>query len=89
MIDDVLEESARRGFSAADLARARRKRRFRYAALLERRLDRALAHAESLVTGFPSLEESERILGRLDDAAIQRAWRRAVSGRSLLALLHG
>jgi predicted Zn-dependent peptidase len=89
VIDDVLEESARDGFSAADLARARRKRRFRYAALLERRLDRALAHAECVVTGFPSLEESERIVGRLDDGAIQRAWRRAVLGRSLRAVLRG
>jgi predicted Zn-dependent peptidase len=89
VIDDVLEKSARDGFSPADLARARRKRRLRYAALSERRLDRALAHAECVVTGFPSLDESERIVGRLDDGAIQRAWRRAVSGRSLRAVLRG
>jgi predicted Zn-dependent peptidase len=89
VIDDVLEESARDGFSAADLARARRKRRFRYAALSERRLDRALAHAECVATGFPSLDDSERIVSGLDDAAIQRAWRLAVTGRSLRALLRG
>jgi predicted Zn-dependent peptidase len=89
VIDDVLEKSAREGFSPADLARARRKRRLRYAALSERRLDRALAHAECVVTGFPSIDESERIVGRLDDGAIQRAWRRAVGGRSLSALLRG
>jgi len=89
VIDDVLEKSAREGFSPGDLARARRKRRFRYAALSERRLDRALAHAECMVTGFPSLDESERIVSRLDDGAIQRAWRRAVTGRSLRAQLRG
>jgi len=87
IIDDVLQRSAREGFAPADLARARKKRRFGYAMLAERRLDRALARADSIASGFPSIEESERIVAGLDDTAIHDAWRRAVGGRSLIASL--
>jgi len=87
IIDEVLQRSAREGFDAADLARARKKRRYGYAVLAERRLDRALARADSIASGFPSIEESERIVAGLDDAAIHDAWRRAVGGRSLVAAL--
>lgn len=87
IIDEVLQRSARDGFEPADLARARKKRRYGYAVLAERRLDRALARADSIASGFPSIEESERIVAGLDDGAIHDAWRRAVAGRSLVAAL--
>jgi predicted Zn-dependent peptidase len=87
IIDDVLQRSAREGFAPSDLARGRKKRQFGYAVLAERRLDRALSRADSIASGFPSIEESERIVAGLDDAAIHDAWRRAVAGRSLVAAL--
>lgn len=87
IIDEVLQRSAKEGFAAADLARARKKRRFGYEILKERRLDRALARADSAATGFPSIEDSERIVAGLDDETIHAAWRRAVAGRSLVAAL--
>ncbi|HEY8514333.1 MAG TPA: pitrilysin family protein [Candidatus Binatia bacterium] len=87
IMDDVLERSAEEGFAPSDLARARKKRRYGYAVLAERRLDRALARADCAASGFPSLEEAQRIIATLEDAEIHAAWRRAVAGRSLLALL--
>jgi predicted Zn-dependent peptidase len=87
IIEDVLQRSAREGFVPADLARARNKRRYGYAVLAERRLDRALARADCVASGFPSLEEAQRIVAGLDDAEIHDAWRRAVAGRSLVAVL--
>ena len=87
IIDDVLQRSAHEGFTPGDLARGRKKRQFGYAMLADRRLDRALSRADSIASGFPSIEESERIVASLDDAAIHDAWRRAVAGRSLVAAL--
>jgi predicted Zn-dependent peptidase len=89
VIDDVVERAAREGFDPGDVERARKKRRYRYASLAERRLDRALAHADSALSGFPWLHETERIIGSLDDAAIHAAWRRAAAGRTLTAVLDG
>ncbi|MFM8409220.1 MAG: M16 family metallopeptidase [Alphaproteobacteria bacterium] len=89
VIDEVIGQSARSGFDRGDVERARKKRRYRYASLAERRLDRALAHADSEISGFPSLEESERIVTALDDQEIARAWSRAAAGRSLAVLLVG
>lgn len=89
VIDAVVERSAREGFDPGDVERARKKRRYRYASLAERRLDRALAHADSILSGFPGLEESERIVTALSDAEISDAWRRATAGRSLTVLLDG
>lgn len=87
IIDEVLLRSVEEGFAAGDLARARKKRRYGYAVLAERRLDRALARADCVASGFPSLEEAERMVAELEDSEIHDAWRRAVAGRSLLAML--
>ncbi|HYC21670.1 MAG TPA: pitrilysin family protein [Candidatus Bathyarchaeia archaeon] len=89
VIDEVIDASARDGFAAEDLARARKKRRYRYASLAERRIERALAHTDSALTGFPSLEEAERTVMRFDDRAVLGAWRKAVRGRSLTAMIDG
>jgi hypothetical protein len=88
-MDDLVEQSARRGFTPQELARARRKRRHAFASLAERRLDRALALADSAMTGFPPPEEAERVIDRLSGDAIVAAWRRAVHRRSLVAILPG
>jgi predicted Zn-dependent peptidase len=89
VIDEVVERAARVGFAESDVARAAKKRRYRYAALAERRLDRALAHADCALSGFPGLEESERLVTGLGDRAIHAAWRRAAAGRTLTAVLDG
>jgi predicted Zn-dependent peptidase len=89
VIDGVIERAARDGFDPDDVARARKKRRYRYASLAERRLDRALAHADSILSGFPELEESERIVTALGTDEVLDAWRRAAAGRSLTVLLDG
>lgn len=89
VMDRVLSESARDGFATADLARARKKRRYNHVSAAERRLDRALALADAVVTGFPLPEEAERIVDGLEDETIVDAWRRAVAGRSLVAVLPG
>ena len=86
VLDDVLRVSADEGFSADDLQRARLKRRYEHALLAERRLDRAIARAESALTGFPSLEETRAILDDLGHDEILRAWRKAVGGRGLVCL---
>ncbi|HZR83896.1 MAG TPA: pitrilysin family protein [Candidatus Binatia bacterium] len=89
VIDGVVERAAREGFAPADIERARKKRRYRYASLAERRLDRALAHADSALSGFPWIDDAERIVSGLDPRAIHAAWRRAAAGRTLTAVLDG
>lgn len=88
-IDEVVDRAVRGGFDPGDVERARKKRRYRYASLAERRLDRALANADSALTGFPDLEESERIVTALGDGEIHAAWCAAAAGRSLTAVLEG
>jgi predicted Zn-dependent peptidase len=86
VIEEVLARSVEDGFTEEDLERARHKRRYSHALLGERRLDRAVARAESELTGFPSLEEARWILDDLSHVEIQRAWKRAVGGRCLIAI---
>lgn len=89
VIDRVLRESVEHPFDPADLARARKKRRYNYVSSAERRIDRAMALADAVVTGFPLPEEAERIVDGLDDDSVMTAWRKAVAGRSLVAVLPG
>ncbi|MDG2304765.1 MAG: pitrilysin family protein [Candidatus Binatia bacterium] len=89
VMDRVLQESVEKGFDPADLARARKKRRYNHVSAGERRQDRAMALADAVVTGFPLPEEAERIVDQLDDETVIRSWRRAVAGRSLVAVLPG
>ena len=86
VLDQVLQSSTEVGFSTADWQRARHKRRYDHALLAERRLDRAIARAESYLTGFPSLEETQRIFEDLCHDEIVAAWRQAVGGRQLVCL---
>jgi predicted Zn-dependent peptidase len=94
--EDRLRETVERtcrgaatGFSADELARARKKLRYRFARLAESRLDRALAHAVRAVGQQPSLAEAARVLDALQLADVERAWRRALRAPTLTALLAG
>ncbi len=89
VMDRVLRDSVEQGFDPADLARARKKRRYNHVSAGERRMDRALALSDAIVTGFPLPEEAERIVDGLDDETVVSSWRRAVAGRSLVAVLPG
>jgi predicted Zn-dependent peptidase len=77
------------GFTADELARARKKIRYRFARLADSRLERALAHAVRAVGRQPSLAEAARVLDALGLAEVERAWRRAVRAPTLTAVLAG
>jgi len=80
-------ERAAGGFGADELDRARKKLRYRYATLADSRLDQAIALAESALWGFPTPQETERIVATLSAAEIERAWQRAVRGGGVTAVL--
>lgn len=77
------------GFTAEELARARKKLRYRFARLADSRLDRALAHAVRAVGCQPSLAETARVLDALGPADVDRAWRRALRAHTLTVVLTG
>jgi predicted Zn-dependent peptidase len=77
------------GFSRDELARARKKLRYRFARLAESRLDRALAHAVRAVGRQPSLAQAARLLDALELADVEQAWRLALRAPTLTALLAG
>jgi predicted Zn-dependent peptidase len=87
-IDHTCREAAR-GFSAEELARARKKIRYRFARLSDARLDRALAHASREACGQPSLAAAERTIAALRPGEVEAAWRRALAAPTLTAILRG
>ncbi len=82
-------QEAAAGFTAEELARARKKLRYRFARLADSRLDRALSHAARAVGGQPSLAETARVLDALRPADVDRAWRQALKARTLTVVLTG
>ena len=86
IIDEVLQRSAKEGFAAADLARARKKTPLRLRDPEGAPPRPALARRLG-ATGFPSIEDSERIVAGLDDETIHGGMAPAVAGRSLVAAL--
>jgi predicted Zn-dependent peptidase len=88
-IDRVLEGAAADGFTEAEIDRARRKVRYRYARLSDARLDRAAAHAASELYGAPRLDEAERIVEAVRPAEIEDAWRSAMRAPRLTGVLTG
>jgi predicted Zn-dependent peptidase len=88
-VDDTCRRAAEEGFAADEVARARKKLRYRYASLAESRFDRALALAEGTLSGFPLPERIERLVNGMPATDIQAAWRRVLGGRSLTAVLAG
>lgn len=87
VIDETCEHAARDGFAADDLARARKKLRYRYASLAENRLDRAIALAEGSLSGFPPPHVAQRLVEETTHAQVERAWHSALRGRTLTAVL--
>jgi len=87
VIDETCERAAREGFAPDELARARKKLRYRYASLAESRLDRALALAEGALSGFPPPHEAQRMVEETSHAQVERAWRTLLRGRTLTAVL--
>jgi predicted Zn-dependent peptidase len=86
-VDDTCQRAAGEGFAPDELARARKKLRYRYASLAGSRFDRALALAEGTLLGFPLPEEAERMVSAMPQAQIEAAWRTVLQGRTLTALL--
>lgn len=86
-VEDTCRRAAEDGFTADELDRARKKLRYRYAVLADSRLDLAVALAESALWGFPTPDAAERLVARLSRAEVEGAWRRAVFGRGVRALL--
>lgn len=81
------QRAAESGFGTDELERARKKLRYRYATLADSRLDQAVALAESALWGFPTPQETERIVATLRANEIETAWRRALAGVGVTALL--
>jgi predicted Zn-dependent peptidase len=86
-VTDICKRAADNGFGLDELDRARKKLRYRYAMLADSRLDQAIALAESSLWGFPTPEETERIVATLSPAEIEQAWRRVVAVRGVMAVL--
>ena len=86
-VDDTCRRAAEDGFGADELDRARKKLRYRYAILADSRFDSAVALAESALWGFPTPQETERIVARLAKREVEASWRAAVFGRGVQAML--
>lgn len=86
-LNETCRRAAQVGFEAEELDRARKKLRYRYAILADSRLDQAVALAESALWGFPTPQETERIVSSLSREEIERAWQRAVFGGGVWATL--
>jgi len=88
-IDRVFSEAAEKGFASDEIARARRKVRYRYARLSEAKVDRAASHAAALLYGAPRLDEAEAIVRSLSREEIEASWRQALRGSRLTGVLTG
>lgn len=88
-IEKVFRRAADDGFTDAEIARARRKVRYRYARLSEAKLDRSASHAGWLLYGAPRLDEAESIVASLTRSEIEAAWRQAMKGKRLTGILTG
>ena len=82
-------EAAEKGFASDEIARARRKVRYRYARLSEAKVDRAASHAAALLYGAPRLDEAEAIVRSLSREEIEASWRQALRGSRLTGVLTG
>jgi len=83
----VCDEAAATGFDAGEIARARKKIRYRNAMMAESRLDQAGALAESELWGAPTPDEAERIVAELRPEEIEAAWRKSLASNKVIAVL--
>jgi predicted Zn-dependent peptidase len=87
-LDRTCREAAE-GFAGEELARARKKVRYRFARFADSRLERAVAHATREACGQPTLAATERLIASLRPAEVEAAWRAALGAPSLTAVLRG
>jgi predicted Zn-dependent peptidase len=87
-VDRTCAEAAA-GFTADELARARKKIRYRFARLADSRQERAASHAARAVCGLPSLARAARLVRTIRQDEVERAWREALAARTLTAVLSG
>jgi predicted Zn-dependent peptidase len=86
-IERVFVAAADQGFAGEEIARARRKVRYRYARLSEAKVDRAASHAAAALYGAPRLDEAEAIVRSLSRAEIEASWREALRAARLTGVL--
>lgn len=87
---DTIDRTCREagaGFGADELARARKKLRYRFARLADSRQDRAAQHAVRALAGLPSLARTARMLATIAAPDVDRAWRAALTARQLTVVL--
>jgi predicted Zn-dependent peptidase len=84
---ETCHEAANQGFTQEEMQRARKKLRYRYASLADSRFERALALAEGALSGFPAPEEAEKIVSSMAQSEVEGAWRSALRGQQLTAIL--
>jgi predicted Zn-dependent peptidase len=80
---------AAEGFTRAELARARKKIRYRFARLADSRMDRAIAHASREAAGHPTLAASQQAMDALAGGEVEHAWRSLMRAPTLTAVLSG
>jgi predicted Zn-dependent peptidase len=80
---------AANGFTRAELARARKKIRYRFARLADSRMDRAISHASREAAGHPTLAASQQAMDALGAAEVEGAWRALLHAPTLTAVLSG
>lgn len=86
-VDRTLAGAARSGFSDQELARARKKLRYRYARLEDSRVEKAACLAESMLWGAPTPRAALKIVAELTREEIENAWRAAFARPGVRGLL--
>ncbi len=87
-IDRTCRDAAA-GFAHDELARARKKLRYRFARLADSRLERAASHASRAACGLPSLVRTARTVAAIGHDEVNAAWRSALGGPTLTTVLSG
>ncbi len=86
-IQRICVEAAEGGFDDEEVARARKKIRYRNAMIAESRLDQAGALAESVLWNAPTPDEAERIVAELSREEVEEAWRQTLASSTVVAVL--
>jgi predicted Zn-dependent peptidase len=75
------------GFAADELARAKKKVRYRFARLADSRMDRAVEHASRVANGHPTLSATGRLVAAIGLGEVDAAWRTLLRAPTLTAVL--
>ena len=85
-VERILDAGAA-GFEVEEIERARRKLRHRHARLADSRLDRAITHAVRVVAGRPTVADTIDLLGRIEQAEVEAAWREHLRAPTVTCVL--